>query len=151
MRIAIFGDCIPLGFCSFYVLDKRLVGKSNLLLKDRPVISLIDELKKFYDIDNFCKKNVAVSYKGCFEIPHTESIVYQIMKMDLSSYDAIIIFGCIHDYRHTNITKARKNSTNPNSVHGAYNLVISTLKEKYPDKKVIFSLPLWSKTKNNVS
>jgi len=151
-KLAIFGDCIPIGHCSFYVLgENRLLGKSNSLLNGKPLISLVDELKEIYDVDSFCERNYAVSYKGCCHVKYTDSIVYKILNNDLSIYDTIIIWGCIHDYRHANIMDAPKDDMNPKSVHGAYNLIIKELKERYPDKKVIFILPLWSKKKNNVN
>ena len=157
-KIAIFGDCILKGSNSYFYFEDGNIKSGSRTTKDflnnREKVVFVDELKKHYEVKNYCKAYSGLSHSACRkpwwaeDIMTCNSVVDIILNNDLSEFDTIIIFACVNDYR-ISPTLGEKSDITPITPYGALNMIFKELKDKYSDKEVIFILPPFIKDRSD--
>lgn len=141
-KIALFGDCIPLGTLSEWKISGHTVVY-HTFRPDGGGNCILNKLSTKYNIDNFAQGHNGISYSGCAKPKWAESIdfkistVYKICNNDLTKYDIILIFLGGNDFIHGKLGLPSDN--NHETLYGALNII----KEKLNDFKgeVIWILP----------
>ena len=125
-KIALFGDCIPLGTLSNWIFkDNRLIH--NTFRPEGGGYCIKNVLSEQYVIDNYAQGHNGISYKGCAKPKWAESIdfkistVYKICNNDLSKYDIILIFLGGNDFNHGIVGNPEDET--PETLYGALNII----------------------------
>lgn len=158
-KAALFGDCFVNGTCSHYIVgeNRKIKGKCGLGLKERSLklspskYSINENLNNYYNLIDFSESMSSTAYIGGKSLE--SSILYKFQNNNLEDIDIIIIQCGMGDYRKTQryaqqTILGEYDSVDPNTILGAFNIIIKELKTKYIGKQVIFILPPYGNCKH---
>ena len=139
-KIALFGDCIPLGTLSKWDDNNYNVTAQVYRPKGN---NIFEKLTQNYEVDNFAQGHNGICYTGCAKPIWAEcvdtkiSTVYKILNNDLSKYDVVLIFLGGNDFHRANYGDISDKT--PNTLYGALNLI--NMKLKLYKGKIIWIMP----------
>lgn len=142
MKVALFGDCIPIGICSHWeIKSHKLSPVLGANIKTMHRISIINELSNIYDMMSFAKTS---SYMSTIPLSKKQlglnTMCETITSTDLSEFDVILICCSGGDFWDRHAVIGDKHSNDISTFYGAYNAVFNYL-QQYKDKQIIFILP----------
>lgn len=140
MKIALFGDCIPLGTLSEWI---ETDGKKVPHVYRPKGNNIFEKLSEKYEVDNYAQGHNGICYTGCAKpqwakcVDTKISTVYKILNNDLSKYNVVLIFLGGNDFYRA--TYGPNRSKIPHTLYGALNLITEKLNAY--DGKVIWVMP----------